>query len=234
MTDSLEQLRNILREDPELRQNVIKTVHLSDGEILFHRGDPGDAFYLIETGQIRIFTLDREGKEITLNTLSAGETLGELALVDSQPRSASAIAIGSSTLLRLKGEDFLERVYKSPILTQCIIQLLSQRARHMTEYIEQLGHWARLIIDGQYDQVLKRIEEVDTRGERAVAAVAGSLRQMVKAVRQREERLLEEVTQLRIEIDQEKRKQQVEEITKTDVFKKLAKQAGRRRRAEPT
>lgn len=234
MTDSIEQLRKILLEDEDLQQNLMEMVHLSDGEILFNRGDPGDAFYLIETGQIRIFTFDREGKEITLNRLSAGETLGELALLDSQPRSASASAVGSSTLLRLKAQDFLDRMYESPILTRCVIWLLSQRARHMTEYIEQLGHWARLIIDGQYEQVLKRIEEVDTQGDRAVAAVAHSLRQMVRAVQEREERLLEEVSQLRIEIDQEKRKRQVEEITKTDVFKKLAKRAERRRQADRT
>jgi CRP-like cAMP-binding protein len=45
-------------------KELLETLYLADGQILFHRGDPGDALYLIETGQLRIFTLDRDGKEL--------------------------------------------------------------------------------------------------------------------------------------------------------------------------
>lgn len=225
MTDPISLLRNLIASDKELLEKVMETVHLQDGQCLFHRGDPGDALYLIETGQIRIFTLDRDGKEITLNTMSTGETLGEMALLDGQPRSASAIAVGSCTLLHLKRDKFLERVYNSPILNRRIIKLLSERARHMTEYIEQLGHWTRLIVDGQYNQVIKSVEELDSQDERALTAVADSLKQMVKAVREREERLRQEVVQLRIEIDEQKRKRKVEEITKAEYFQDIVRLA---------
>ncbi len=224
-------LRNFLLEDKQWREKVMETVHLADGQILFHRGDRGDAFYLIETGQIRIFTADRAGKEITLNTLHAGEMLGEMALLDEQPRSASARAVGECVLLRLNREGFLERVRNSPALTQYVIELLSGRARHMTEYIEDLGHWARMIIDGHYSEAIASIEQVDTKGDRALAAVADSLRQMVKAVQQREENLRQEVCQLRIEIDEEKRKRQVEDITNTESFEKMIELAKQRRQA---
>ncbi|WP_017716117.1 Crp/Fnr family transcriptional regulator [Kamptonema formosum] len=234
MNDPISLIRNFLLSDKELMESAMETVELSDGQVLFHRGDIGDAFYLIQTGQIRIFTLDQEGKEITLNTLSAGETLGELALVDAQPRSASASSVGCSSLLRLNRDDFLRRIHNSPILTNCIIQLLSGRARHMTEYIERLGHWARMIIDGQYNQVIKAIEEVDPKGDRALAAVAGSIGQMVKAVQEREENLRKEVVQLRIEIDEEKRKRQVDEIVNNEAFDKMLQLAKQRRKSNPT
>jgi CRP-like cAMP-binding protein len=191
-------------------KELLETLYLADGQILFHRGDPGDALYLIEAGHLRIFTLDRDGKEITLNTMSAGETLGEMALLDGQPRSASAIAIGSCTVLRLKRDDFLMQIHHSPISIESIIQLLSERARHMTSYIEQLGHWARLIVDGQYNQVIEIVEQLDPEGDRALVAVADSLKEMVKAVQEREESLRHEIIQLRSEIEEQKRKQKEE------------------------
>jgi len=202
----------------------MKIVQLSDGEALFQRDDPGDAFYIIDEGQVRIFTLDEEGRELTLNTLEAGEAFGELALVDDWPRSASASAVGPATLRRLNRDDFLERVHTSRQLSDILTRLLSQRARHMTDYIERLGHWARLIAEGKYDQAMKGIREAD-RADRAFAAVADAVETMVKAVREREERLKKEVVQLRIQIDEEKRKKQVDEITETDYFQQLTQRA---------
>lgn len=230
MIDPVLEMRQILLSDQEMIAHVMETVSLSDGQVLFHRGDPGDAFYLIEAGQIRIYTLDKEGREMTLNTLSAGETLGEMALLDAQPRSASAMAVGDSTLLRLSRADFLHQVQTSPRLSECVVQILSGRARHMTDYIERLGLWACMVIDGKYNEVIQSIEQSDTKGDRALAAVAGSLRQMVKAVQEREEKLRQEVVQLRIEIDQEKRQRQVEEITGSEGFLSMVERAKQRRR----
>ena len=208
----------------------MEAVHLEDGEVLFHRGEPGDAFYLIESGRVRIFTLDEAGKELTLNTMEAGEAFGELALVDDQPRSASVAAVGPAMLRRLRRDDFLERVYASPALSRIVIQLLSQRTRHMTDYIEWLGHWARLVAEGHYNDAMKSIRDsASDASDRALAAVADAVESMVKAVREREERLRKEVAQLRIEIDHAKRERQVEEITETDYFKTLKQQARRLR-----
>ncbi len=205
-------------------RDAMEVVRLSDGESLFRRDDPGDAFYIIDEGQVRIFTLDEEGRELTLNTLEAGEAFGELALVDDSPRSASASAVGPTTLHRLNRDDFLERVHTSRQLSDILTRLLSQRARHMTDYIERLGHWARLVAEGKYDQAMKGLREADM-ADRAFAAVADAVETMVKAVREREERLKKEVAQLRIQIDEEKRKKQVDEITETDYFQQLTQRA---------
>ncbi|MBN1178326.1 MAG: cyclic nucleotide-binding domain-containing protein [Anaerolineae bacterium] len=212
----------LLTEADASLQSVLEVVHLEDGQVLFNRDDPGDAFYIIDSGQIRIFTFDEAGEELTLNTLKAGETLGELALVDGQPRSASASAIGPAVLRRLRREDFLEMVHNSPALSQAVFRLLSQRARHMTEYIERLGHWARLVAAGQYTQAMANIENVES-SDRALVAVADAVKQMVRAVKEREEKLRKEVAQLRIEIDEERRKLRVAEIVDTDYFQDLTK-----------
>ncbi|NEP00296.1 MAG: cyclic nucleotide-binding domain-containing protein [Symploca sp. SIO2E9] len=229
MKDTISLIRDFLRSDWELSQTVMKRVHLEDGQVLFRQGDVGDAFYLIESGQLRIYTYNHEGKEITLNTISTGETLGEMSLVDDQPRSASVVSIGSSTLLRLDRNEFLQRVRNHRELNQLIIQLLSQRIRYSIEYIERLGYWTQLIIDGKYNQVIRSIEKVNSQGNRALVAVANSLKQMLKTMQQREQSQRQEVVKLKLEIDEYKRQQQVEEIISSEYFDYLTQLAEQRR-----
>jgi CRP-like cAMP-binding protein len=232
MTDSAF-VNALLADEADSLRHAMETVRLSDGQVLFHRGEPGDAFYIIKSGQIRIFTLDEEGSELTLNTLGAGEAVGELALVDDRPRSASAAALGPTVLQCLRRDEFLLRVHTSPALTDIVVRLLSQRTRHMTDYIERLGQWARLIAEGQYDQAMQSIRDEDGAPDRALAAVADAVRYMIQAVQEREEQLREEVAQLRIQIDEAKREEQVTEIAETDYFQGLTQHAEslRKRRA---
>lgn len=232
-TDSAAFITALLADEGDSLRGAMQAMHLSDGQILFRRGEPGDAFYIIDSGHIRIFTLDEEGSELTLNTLGAGEAFGELALVDDRPRSASAAALGSAALRCLRREDFLARLHVSPSLADIVVRLLSQRTRHMTDYIERLGQWARLIAEGQYDQAMEGIRAEESSDDRALAAVADAVRSMVQAVQEREERLREEVARLRIQIDEAKREEQVSEITETDYFQELTQHADglRKRRA---
>jgi CRP-like cAMP-binding protein len=225
MNDTATLTEMLLSDEATSLRDAMEKVHLADGEILFHRGELGDAIYFLESGQIRIFTVDEGGQELTLNTLGAGEAFGELALLDDQVRSASAAAVGPTTLRRLRREGFLTKVHTSPALTQGVIRLVSQRSRHMTEYIERLGHWARLVAEGQYNQAIESIQAEEGTADRALAAVDDAVKSMVQAVQQREERLRQEVIQLRIQIDETKRKKQVAEITETDYFRKLAERA---------
>ncbi len=224
MSDSSTLTDALLSDEAAQLRDTMEIVRLGAGEALFQRDDPGDAFYIIDEGQIRIFTLDEEGRELTLNILQAGEAFGELALVDDRPRSASASAVGPTTLRRLDRDGFLNRVHTSPQLSETVIRLLSQRARHMTDYIERLGHWARLVAEGKYDQAMKGIRDTD-KSDRALSAVADAVETMVKAIQEREEQLKKEVVQLRIQIDEGKRKRQVDEITETDYFQQLTKRA---------
>ena len=225
MTDPTALIQTLLSDEETSLRDAMDAVHLADGETLFDRGDPGDAFYVIQSGQMRIFTHDEEGRELTLNSLGPGEAFGELALVDDRPRSASAAAVGPTVLHRLRRDEFLARVHTSPALTDIVIRLLSQRTRHMTDYIERLGHWARLVAEGKYDQAMAGLQDERNTSDRALAAVADAVHSMVRAVREREERLRKQVAELRIQIDEAKRRKQVEEITETDYFQRLTQQA---------
>jgi hypothetical protein len=72
---------------------------------------------------------------------------------------------------------------------QQLAQIKQQETRQMTEYIGRLGQWIGLIIDGQYNQVIQNVEEIANQGDRIWASVAELIRQIVKAMKQREESL---------------------------------------------
>lgn len=79
-------------------------VSIRAGDWLFHAGDPGDALYLVASGRIDV--VFEEPEQVLVRELAAGDSLGELALLTSQPRSASAHARRDSVLVRISAEDF--------------------------------------------------------------------------------------------------------------------------------
>src|ERR1700730_2927262 len=74
------------------------THHVAAGEILFQKGDSGDALFGIRRGQIRIETGSAGGERVTMNVLGAGDLFGEIAVLDGEPRTADAIASEASEL----------------------------------------------------------------------------------------------------------------------------------------
>lgn len=84
---------------------AVQPVQLNAGQRLFSQGDPGDAAFVIEAGSIDVFT-EVDGEEVPVATLSVGEVLGELSLLDGAPRSASARANEETRLFRLDKQEF--------------------------------------------------------------------------------------------------------------------------------
>src|SRR5215831_1279287 len=74
-------------------------VSLAGGETLFRRGDPGDAAYIVISGRLRV--VDDSAPDRTLSEIGAGETLGEMALLSGERRSATVFAVRDSLLARL-------------------------------------------------------------------------------------------------------------------------------------
>jgi CRP-like cAMP-binding protein len=115
------------------------------GSTLFRRGEPGNALYIIIHGQIRIFASTRQGNEITLALLGAGEFFGEMALLDEQPRSANAEATEDTELHFLDRDNFFSFLMHKESALQAILCALSRRLRRtddlLTEaYFLQISH----------------------------------------------------------------------------------------------
>jgi CRP/FNR family cyclic AMP-dependent transcriptional regulator len=117
--------------------NLCHTQHLSSGEVLFQKGDPGNALYGVRRGQIRIETGASDGNRLTLNFMGPGDLFGEVAVLDGQERTADAAAGEVTELFVLRREDFLNFLEREPKVAIKIIQLLCQRIRWQSERMEE-------------------------------------------------------------------------------------------------
>jgi hypothetical protein len=111
---------------PELRRvaEMLTAVEVHDAEVIFKKGDPGDALYIVRRGAVAI----KDGK-VELSIAKAGDFFGELALLDNEPRSADAVAAEDTTLARLHGADFRELMARRPQIQERILRVLVRRLR---------------------------------------------------------------------------------------------------------
>ncbi len=233
--DILKQTR-IFTELPEgILTNLARkltVVRLNEGQVLFHKGDPGDALYIIDEGSLKIVTADAAGGELVLNKVGAGDAIGEMALVDGEPRSAGAVATQPTALLRLSRADFMEAIRDQPSIALEMLKNVTGRLRFATTYIEQAIQWSERIAKGDYGDALHEIQDSQSSISRSQAAnearateLLSAFFQMVRGVQEREESLKQQLRELTIEIDEVKRKREVENLTGTEFFSDLKAQA---------
>ncbi len=111
----------------------------SNGQIIFQKGQPGDSLLAVINGKVRISTSSDDGKEITLNTIVQGELFGEIAFIDGIERSATATALGDTTLLTIKRSDFLPLLTKHPEIAIHWLKVLCKKLRDTSERVEAIG-----------------------------------------------------------------------------------------------
>ncbi|MDG1482790.1 MAG: cyclic nucleotide-binding domain-containing protein [Myxococcota bacterium] len=115
---------------------------LSNEEEVFAEGAPGDAWYLVISGEVVITRASDSRPPHVLGSLEPGEGFGEMALLDDSPRMGAATAQGSTTLLRLPREAFAELMEANhpgtTRLLKAMAMVLSQRLREVTWILQDL------------------------------------------------------------------------------------------------
>jgi len=107
-------------------------------DVIFHQGDDSHVLYVIMKGKVRIFSVSPAGNETSYRIFSMYDVIGEFAVIDGRPRSTTAQAIESSTLLEIKHEQFLRCIYEMPDLATSLIKLLVEKLRFTTAYAESM------------------------------------------------------------------------------------------------
>jgi CRP-like cAMP-binding protein len=115
---------------------VTRTKRVSAGEMLFRKGEEGRQLYGVVAGHLRIFAVGPDGKEMVFHIADPGDVIGEIALLDSNPRSASVVAIQDSELLCLDRRDFLPFLERHPRVAVGLASLLAARVRRLSELAE--------------------------------------------------------------------------------------------------
>ena len=103
---------------------IAKEREFSADETIMNHGDNGDSMFIIISGSVKVHIDDKE-----LTTLSKGDCIGEMALLDQEPRSASITTKEETTLLEIYGEDFYDLMASRMDIMQGIVKVLSRRIR---------------------------------------------------------------------------------------------------------
>jgi CRP-like cAMP-binding protein len=102
------------------------------GQMVFTEGEPSEHLYVVRTGRVRIFVASAQGEELTLTVLVAGDSIGELSVVDEQPRSASAATVEATELLAIGANDMRAALTADPALLWTFAGELATTVRRLT------------------------------------------------------------------------------------------------------
>jgi uncharacterized membrane protein len=142
--------------------------HFKAGELLFQIGEPGETLYVIRKGVVEAFFKNDTGERITLDTVEAGGFIGELSLLDGGPRSASAVAVEDTEVLRLDRRNLEAFLRRQP---QAAMDLLAAMGKRMRFTANRLRHTATRNVN---EEVLDSRTLVQ-KGADWIAEFAGSI-----------------------------------------------------------
>jgi CRP-like cAMP-binding protein len=128
LSSATEQLRQAV-------EAVAVRVTVREGETLFSQGEPGDALYIVERGEIVISVSAADGRRLALDVLRDGEVFGEIALFGGD-RTATATASVDCVLRRTRRSDILAMLRRHPELALDFIDLLCDRLRTVSDKLE--------------------------------------------------------------------------------------------------
>lgn len=119
-------------------KNGFERLFVRCGDTIFHEGDDGQHAYIVSSGHVRISVNGNDGSELTLARENPGDLFGEFALIDSMPRSATAVATADSELITLDREVFHQEIINHPERILQLLEIFTTRIRRLDELMSTL------------------------------------------------------------------------------------------------
>jgi CRP-like cAMP-binding protein len=110
-------------------EQVMEWITVPAGTCLFSEGDDGDAAYLVATGRLRVFRRNDAGVDVETGEVGQAELVGEMSLIDGEPRGASAYAVRDCQLMRFSRAAYEELLHTHPRVGLDIAQMALRRTR---------------------------------------------------------------------------------------------------------
>lgn len=154
---------------------------------IINEGDDSSSLYIIISGKVKVFVSDENGKEVILNVQGPGEYFGELALIDSGPRSASVMTTEKSTLSVLSKQDFCDFLEHHPAAVFKILRGTVKRLRVLTDNVKSLalmdvyGRVARTLLQLAREEGDEMVIK-DALTQQDIADRIGASREMVSRI----------------------------------------------------
>ena len=117
-----------------LFENRTNARKVEAGALLFAKGDEAREMFIVKTGELQIFDGD-----FVFETVGPGELLGEMAIVDGSPRSASVRALTAAEVFSLDRTQFLQIVEQTPLFSIRVMETISLRLRNTNALAKSLG-----------------------------------------------------------------------------------------------
>lgn len=156
--------------------------------VIINESDHADSLYIIESGKVKVYCSDKNGKEFIMNTLIAGDYFGELALLDDDKRSASVRTMEKSSFCIIYKDDFNKVLEQQPNIAKTLIGNLTRRVRKLTQDVKAL---ALQDVYGRVTNVLNALAESrdehtsiipDKLTQQDIADRVGASREMVARI----------------------------------------------------
>jgi CRP/FNR family cyclic AMP-dependent transcriptional regulator len=156
---------------------------LKRGATLFSKGDPGNSLVAVISGTVKISVSSPDGRSAILNLIGAGETFGEMSVLDGQARSADAIASTNCEIFIIDRREFIPFVRSQPALAMKFIELLCTRLRWTSDQVEQV---ILQNLPGRLASALLRLTEKHklAPGGRSIAITQQEISEMVGMTRE--------------------------------------------------
>lgn len=120
-----------------INEQLIKESY-KPGDYIFFEGDIDYHFYIIDSGQVRIFTKNSEGQRVDIATLEDGESFGEFALLEKQARSASAQALTECNVIKVTEAGYEQLLSELPIWASSMLKSFARRMKHTNQLLQNI------------------------------------------------------------------------------------------------
>jgi CRP/FNR family transcriptional regulator, cyclic AMP receptor protein len=156
---------------------------LKRGATIFSKGDPGISLYAVISGTVKMSVSSPDGRSAIFNLIGAGDTFGEVALLDGLARTADATANTNCEVFVIDRRDFLPFVRSQPALAMKFIELLCARLRWTSDQVEQV---ILQDLPGRLASALIRLTEKRqlAPGDRTIAITQQEISEMVGMTRE--------------------------------------------------
>jgi signal transduction histidine kinase len=141
----------LLSEELDALQQTAHLHSFKAGQVIFTEGDPGDGLFVIIEGNVQISALVNQNERRVLSTVGPGDFFGEMAVLDSAPRSATATAEKETEVYFIDREQLMTILFRNPKLALSLVREFSMRMREVNrQYIQEVLQAERLTLVGRF------------------------------------------------------------------------------------
>jgi CRP-like cAMP-binding protein len=142
MEDVLRRSTIFRRLSPEDRHRLASLAvarTFEKGDMIFNEGDPSDVMYTVVTGRVKVFKMTPRGTDVILEIFGPGDPVGAVAVYESRPYPASAVALEATTCLVVPRREFFSLLETYPTLVRGLLVGLTHRIVELTNRIMELS-----------------------------------------------------------------------------------------------